>query len=98
MQLFLQDGKHYSKSGKWLFEIKQLSAIRANEYGLPWDATSLITITNGRAAIERTIGIEDLGHSDFKDIERFMNFIGFDRESTDWVRYCPEGKKRKRIT
>lgn len=94
MERLTLNKKHYFQVNNWLFEVKQISAIRTDEYGKPYDAATLITISNGRAAIERMISKDKLSHSDKSDIETALNSIGFDRNNTDWERFSVDGTKR----
>ena len=85
---------HVIQVGQWLFEIKQVRAIKAKEFGLPYTATAWITVTNGKPTIEGLISKDDkkLTRQDFKDIEQFLTITGF--KNTDWQRFNNVGKKR----
>lgn len=85
--------KNVIQIGAWCFEIKQIRAIKAPEFGMPYTANALITIVNGTPAIEGLLSNEPLTRQDFKDIRTFL--ISISSEKADWRRFGKDGKKRK---
>jgi len=87
--------KHIIKVGAWFFEIKQIRAIKAPSFGMPYTATALITVVNGEPVIENLLSKEGFSRNDFKDIQQHLNNLGF--KKADWRRFCKNGNKRVRI-
>jgi hypothetical protein len=87
--------KYLIKVGNWWFEVKQVRAIKTPEFHLPYTATALITIVNGKPGVENLLSVDGFTRQDYKDIEQFFNIIGF--ESADWQRFNKTGKAKKRV-
>lgn len=85
--------KYLVKVGSWIFELKQVRAIKADDFHLPYSATVLITIVNGEPSIENLLSVEGFTRSDYNDIKEFLNGIGFD--GAEWQRFNKCGKAKK---
>jgi len=87
--------KKWVQVGEWMFELRQVRAIRAKDMHLPYNAGALITIANGEANVENLFCTDDKGfkREDFRDIETFMNNAGF--EKAEWKRFDPDGKIKR---
>lgn len=81
--------------GKWLFEVKEVRAIRAEEYGKPYDAQLTIKIVNGEVHVENLM-IKDeksIKLTDWKAVDEEVLSHGHREYSFD--RYDCNGNKRK---
>lgn len=87
--------KYLIKVGNWWFEVKQVRAIKTPEFHLPYTATALITIVNGKPGVENLLSVDEFTRQDFKDIKQFLIDMGFDK--ADWQRFSKTGKAKKRI-
>lgn len=81
--------------GGWFFEVKQVRAIKTENFGLPYTATALITIVNGEPAIENLLSVDGFDRNDFKDIQRYLNDLGF--KKADWRRFSKSGQKKENV-
>lgn len=84
--------KYLVKVGGWIFELKQVRAIKSDDFHLPYSATVLITIVNGEPNIENLLSVEGFTRSDYNDIKEFLNSIGFD--GAEWQRFNKCGKEK----
>jgi len=78
------------KIGGWVFEIKQVRAIKTPEYGQPFTANALITIVNGQPSVENLLSISEFTRNDFKDIQGFLSELGF--KNINYQRFNKDGK------
>ena len=71
--------ERYIRIGQWIFELKQVRAIRAPEFGQPFDANALITITDGVPHVEGLLTKKDksFNHFDYLAFEHFFKSSGF---------------------
>lgn len=86
---------HVINVGDWCFEVKQIRAIKAANFGLPYSATALITIVNGEPVIENLLSVDGFSRNDFKDIQRYLNELGF--KKADWRRFSKDGQQKKKV-
>ena len=63
--------------GQWMFEIKQIRAIKTPEYGQPFTANALITIVDGEVHIEGLLSKDDCSLIDLTEIEQELLKMGF---------------------
>lgn len=72
--------ERYIQIGQWIFELKQVRAIRAPEFGQPYDASAYITIADGVPHIEGllTKADADFSRNDYLTFTEFFNLAGFD--------------------
>ncbi len=85
---------HKVRVGNWLFEVKQIKAIRVNEDGDPYNGIATINIVNDEIHIEGLLmkdGVSD--KSDIEDIKEFISGLGFDEYH--YTRYNKNKQKRK---
>lgn len=61
----------------WAFELKQVHARRVENYGEPFTATALITVTDGTPHVEGLLARSKFSREDVEIIEAFMRQLGF---------------------
>jgi hypothetical protein len=69
--------KHITTGENWLFEIKEVRAIKADEYGKPYSATATLRIVNSVAYVENLLSKKPFTKADLEELERYMLSIGF---------------------
>ncbi len=57
---------------RWLFEVKEVRAIRAQKIGDPYSASLLIKVVNGEVHIENLISTGVSTRRDLIEIERYI--------------------------
>lgn len=70
--------KHITVIGEWLFEIKEVRAIRVKEYGRPYDAIANVKIVDGEARIEGVLSQDLWTKEDTLTIEDYLRLCEFD--------------------
>ena len=70
--------RHITEVGKWQFEVKEVRAIRTDNYGDPFTATLTLKIVNGDVYIENLLTTTAITSQDFKEVENFILALGFD--------------------
>jgi len=67
------------KTGKWIFEVKQIFARKTQAFGDEFTASAVITITDGEPHIELLINKHDdkLTKQDFIAFKNFLINLGF---------------------
>lgn len=85
---------HITASENWLFEVKEVRAIKAKSYGERYTANVRLVIVNGELSIEGMLVKEGvkLKLSDIKEIEHQIKEIGFNEYF--YIRY-KNGEKIK---
>ena len=69
--------QHITTGESWLFELKEVRAIRTDEYGKPYDGICTLKITNGRVEIEGYLSKSGHARKDIDELERFIKSLGF---------------------
>lgn len=70
--------KHIVKVGRWQFEAKQFFGRKVEKFGQAFDASLVITITNGTPFVELAINKDEDEFSvqDHRDIRTFLDLLG----------------------
>ncbi len=69
---------HITASENWLFEIKEVRAIKTDAYGKPYSAIADITIVDGDVHVEGLLSKhKNGGRRDLKEIENYIKKLGF---------------------
>lgn len=71
--------ERYIQVGEWIFELKQVRAIRASEFGQPYDASAYINIVDGVPHVEGLLTKHEKSFSsvDYLAFVRFFQLSGF---------------------
>lgn len=82
----------------WIFDIKQVRALRVPEYGLPYSAGALITLNGTNAYIDSLISRQSnpINKKDFKSILEATKRLG--ASSLDYDRMTVNGKRSESVT
>jgi hypothetical protein len=81
------------KSGKWIFEIKQIFARKTESFGDDFTASLVINNINGTAKVELAINKNDtFTRQDREDLQAFFAQMGFEKVTFDRFR---SGEKKE---
>ena len=69
--------KHITSSENWLFEIKEVRAMKASSYGQPYTATVDFKIVLGELYIESMLSITEFTRNDWTELENKIIELGF---------------------
>ncbi len=92
--------KHITASENWLFEIKEVRAMRTKSYGAPYSAIVRLIIVNGELSIDGLMFKENEAGTiaDMREIENFITkTLGFNEYSYDRYKNGEKTKKKKVI-
>lgn len=82
------------KVGNWLFEVKQIKAIKVDKKGEPYSGIATINIINDELHIDGLLMKDSASsRSDIEDIKTFISGLGFDEYK--YNRYNKDRKMRK---
>jgi hypothetical protein len=82
------------KVGNWMFELKQVFARKTEKFGCDFQASAVITITDGVPHIELLINKHDdaFTKEDYEDFKSFLSLMGF--EGVEFSRFKQGVKKQ----
>lgn len=85
--------KFIVKVGKWQFELKQVFARKAANFGDEYQASAVITIADGTPHVELLINKHDdkFSKQDYDDFKAFLTQLGF--ENAKYSRFKSSTKK-----
>ncbi len=68
----------YVKVGDWIFEIKNIRAIRVDSYGKPYNGIANICVNSDSAYVDgiMTKDVNDFTHNDYLDFMSFCRQLG----------------------
>lgn len=69
--------KHITTGENWLFEIKEVRAIKAKKYGDTYEAMATLRVVDGVAHVEGLLARGSFTHKDKQELERYLVSLGF---------------------
>ena len=88
----------YIQLDEWIFEVKNIRAIRVNQYGKPYDAIASVCINGDNANIDglMTLNDDDFNQDDYATFMKFfqrlgmseVHFDGFTQQETERLKQC----------